>query len=61
MKTTQKYFSPAIELIRLDQEISLQLQSAEDNDPSGEPSGGGWSASNYQDHFNTNPLNDIKA
>ncbi len=62
MKTTQQYYiTPEIEWIRLDNEISLQLQSIEDNDPNGEPTGNGWSASNYQDFFNTNPLQEYKA
>jgi hypothetical protein len=59
MKTKRKYFKPEIELIRLDSEISLQLES--DVNPDGEPTGPGWSASNQQDYFSNNPLQDIRA
>lgn len=38
MKTTKKlYVPPVIGKIELDSEISLQLQSAEDQDPDGDP------------------------
>ena len=60
MKTTQKYCTPDIELIRLDREISLQLQS-EDSNPLGDPTGPGWSAVNQKDHFNTDLLQEFKA
>ncbi len=59
MKTKRKYLKPEIELIRLDSEISLQLES--DVNPDGEPSGPGWSALNHTTHLNNNPLQDIKA
>ncbi len=39
MKTKESYLAPDIALIRLDNDISLQLQS--DNAPMGEP--GDWS------------------
>jgi len=54
MKTKQSYLAPDIELIRLDNDISLQLAS--DPDPMGEPgSGDGWSAYN---RMGINPAND---
>jgi hypothetical protein len=55
MKTIKKYSAPEIELIRLDMQISLQLQS-ESNDPMGEPgTDDGWSAYNS---MGINPAND---
>ncbi len=56
MKTTQLYISPEIELIHLDREISLQLESAT---PFGDPDGPGWSAKTFE---NTNiPLQEVSA
>jgi hypothetical protein len=59
MKTKRKYLNPEIEMIRLDSEISLQLQS-EDANPEGEPSGPGWSASGRQEYFSNKPLQEFK-
>ena len=54
MKTKLPYNSPAIEWIRLDSTIALQLQS--DADPMGEPD---WDACN--DSFTNDPLQEFKA
>ena len=60
MKTIKKYFTPEIELIHLDREISLQLQS--DNQPTGEPDeSDGWSASNHSDFYRNDPYQSFKA
>jgi hypothetical protein len=48
MKTRTKYIEPEIELIRLDNEISLQLASSS---PDGEPDEGEWLSHNT-DQFN---------
>lgn len=50
MKTKASYIAPAIDLIALDKDISLQLAS--DPDPMGEP--GDW----VQHRFGTDPLSD---
>ena len=42
VRETKKYISPEITVVILDREISLQLASTEDANPSGEPTGGGW-------------------
>ena len=42
LKNKKTYFPPQIELIRLDNEISLQLAS--DTTPPVEPGGGDWDA-----------------
>lgn len=57
MKTKQTYIDPEIELIRLDNEISLQLASTEDADPMGEP---GWT-SKAADSFTNDPMQEFKA
>jgi hypothetical protein len=49
MKTKETYLTPDIELINLDNDISLQLDS--DPNPQGEPN---WS----YNQFNNNPMND---
>ena len=46
------YSSPQIERIKLDNEISLVLEST---DPAGEPGGGGW-VMNAPEHFNNDPF-----
>ena len=56
MKTKQTYIYPEIELIRLDNDISLQLAS-EDTDPMGEP---GWT-SKAADYFTNDPMQEFKA
>lgn len=53
MKKKETYFSPEIELIRLDNDISLQLAS--DAEPLGEPD---WEASATKDYFSNDPMND---
>jgi len=58
MKATQQYKTPEIELIHLDSEISLQLQSADQ--PEGEPTGGEWSASSHQNYFTNDPQQTFK-
>ena len=55
MKTKQVYITPEIELIRLDNEISLQLAS--DVDPMGEPD---WS-SKADDSFLNDPMQEFNA
>jgi hypothetical protein len=44
------YLKPEIELIKLDNEISLQMSSTEDLDPMGEPN---WSKAS--EYFNNDP------
>jgi hypothetical protein len=55
MKTKQTYTHPEMELIQLDNDISLQLAS--DADPMGEPT---WS-NNSIDYFPNDPLQEFKA
>lgn len=47
----KEYLKPEIELIKLDNDISLQLSSNEDSDPSNEPD---W-ISKGAEHFGSNP------
>jgi hypothetical protein len=54
MKKKENYYSPEIELIRLDNDISLQLAS--DADPMGEPID--WEVSATKDYFSNDPMND---
>lgn len=49
MKTNRKYLAPKIEVIQLDNEISLQLQSTP-------PEGPGESASLSTEYMKTNPF-----
>jgi hypothetical protein len=56
MKKKEIYNSPEIELIRLDNDISLQLAS--DADPMGEPD---WVVSASKDNFTTDPMQDFNA
>jgi hypothetical protein len=48
------YLKPEIELIKLDNEISLQLSSTEDLDPMGEPN---WSKAS--EYFNNDPYKNV--
>lgn len=52
----KEYKSPEIELIKLDNEISLQLAS--DADPMGEPD---WVVSATKDYFSNDPMQDFNA
>lgn len=54
MKKKETYYSPEIELIRLDNDISLQLAS--DPNPMGEPDD--WEVSATKDYFSNDPMND---
>ena len=54
MKKKETYYSPEIELIQLDNAISLQLAS--DPNPMGEPDD--WVKSPNKDYFTTDPMND---
>lgn len=56
MKTKQQYIHPEIELIHLDNDISLQLESAT---PDYEPTDGDWAR--VPDFFNNDPLQEFKA
>jgi len=56
MKTKQHYIHPEIELIHLDNDISLQLESAT---PDYEPIDGDWAR--VPDFFNNDPLQEFKA
>lgn len=55
MKTKQTYIYPEIELISMDNDISLQLAS--DPEPQGEPN---WS-NNSTDYFTSDPMQEFKA
>ena len=56
MKKKENYYSPEIELIQLDNDISLQLAS--DADPMGEPD---WEMSATKDYFSNDPMQEFKA
>ena len=42
----KKYITPEIELITLDNEISLAMESVEDNNPMSDPNTPAWSKNN---------------
>ena len=52
IKEKKIYNPPQVEMIKLDNEISLQLASGEEAKPIGDPTGNGWDVKANQQHSN---------
>lgn len=52
IKEKKTYSAPQVDMIRLDNEISLQLASGEEAKPIGDPTGNGWDVKANQQHSN---------